>query len=111
MEPGKIPPATDVDLSPAVAVPPPRFEDPVLDELSRKMQTWSEAWFGSETANESRVRRRLHFWLKRCLGGQAGAVLTDRTDDLSLAKSAPLLTAFLGRRAMVEVSRRVLNDS
>ena len=115
MEPGKIPPATAVDLSPAVAVPPPRFEDPVLDELSRKMQTWSEAWFGSGTAhasaNESRVRRRLHFWLKRCLGGQAGAVLTDRTDDLSLAKSAPLLTAFLGRRAMVEVSRRVLNDS
>lgn len=114
MEPAKTPPQTELDLSPAIAIPPTSIQDPVLDELSRKMQAWSAAWFGSPTGqpgiDESRVRQRLLFWLKRCLGGEARTVLADRAEDVSLAKSAPLLTAFLGRRAMVELSRRVLND-
>lgn len=114
MEPGKTPPQIELDLSPTIAVSQSPTQDPVLDELSRKMQAWSEAWFGSGTGqpgiDESRVRQRLLFWLKRCLGGEARAVLADPAEDVSLAKSAPLLTAFLGRRAMVELSRRVLND-
>lgn len=108
-------PEPDPRVSPAAAVPAaPPSEDPVLDELSRKMQAWSQAWFGFENSEaaieQSQIRRRLLFWLKRCIGGDAGAVLANPSEDLSLAKSTPLLTAFLGRRAMVEVSRRVLND-
>lgn len=114
MEARKTPPQTELDLSPAIAVSPSPIQDPVLDELSRKMQAWSEAWFGCATGHpgldESRVRQRLLFWLKRCLGGEARTVLANPAEDVSLAKSAPLLTAFLGRRAMVELSRRVLND-
>ena len=107
-------PESGPGVSPAAAIPAPLSDDPVLDELSRKMQAWGGAWFGSETSDtgieQSRVRQRLLFWLKRCIGGDAGAMLADPSEDLSLAKSTPLLSAFLGRRAMVEVSRRVLND-
>ncbi|WP_109488949.1 hypothetical protein [Occallatibacter savannae] len=109
MERGKLPTKPDLALSPAVPV-----QDLVADELSRKMQTWSEAWFGAgsgeTSAEQSRLRQRLLFWLKRLLGDDAGTMLSENTQDLSLAKSTPLLTAFLGRKAMVEVSRRVLND-
>lgn len=104
-------PETGASASPLLTVPPAPFEDPVLDELSRKMLAWSRVWFGSESRDGTAVRERLLYWLTRCIGGKAGTVLTDRAEDLSLAMSTPLLTAFLGRRAMVELSRRVLNDS
>lgn len=91
-------------------------KDPVVDELSRKMLAWSGLWFGSSgsgaPADElERVRERLLYWLKRCIGCEARAVLTTSDEDVSLAGSTPLLTAFLGRRAALELSRRVLNDS
>ena len=112
MEPRRTLPKPDLDLAPAV--PAASLEDPLAQELSRKMQGWGQIWFGAEvgsaSAEQSRVRQRLLFWLKRLMGGDAGAVLADGTQDLSLAKSTPLLTAFLGRRTMVEVSRRVLSD-
>jgi hypothetical protein len=87
-----------------------------VEELSKKMLSWSGLWFGSSggstpTAEEHRVRERLLDWLERCIGGQVRALLTSRVEDVSLANSAPLLTALLGRRAMLELSRRVLNDS
>ncbi len=91
-------------------------EDPVIDELSQKMLSWSRLWFGSTenskaTEEHYLVRERLQHWLKLCIGREAGAVLTGQVECLSLATSTPLLTALIGRRAMVELSRRVLNDS
>jgi hypothetical protein len=90
-------------------------EDRGADELSRKMLSWSGLWFGSSgtcaiTQEHYLVRERLLSWLGRCIGRQACAVLSSRVEDVSLATSTPLLTAFLGRRAMVELSRRVLSD-
>ena len=90
-------------------------EAPGIDELSRKMLSWSHLWTGScgscaLTEKHSMVRERLLSWIRRCIGGQARGVLASRGEDVSLASSAPLLTAFLGRRAMRELSRRVLND-
>ena len=90
-------------------------EDRAVDELSRKMLSWSGLWFGSScgcaiTHEHYLVRERLLSWLERCIGRQACAVLSSRVEDASLATSTPLLTAFLGRRAMVELSRRVLSD-
>ena len=89
--------------------------DPAIDELSRKMVAWSGLWFGSSEACElsdehRRVRERLLYWLKRCIGCEASQVVTNYVEDISLATSTPFLTAFLGRRAMLEFSRRVLND-
>lgn len=91
-------------------------QDPVMDELSQKMLSWSRLWSGTlengePTAEHYRVRMHLLFWLKRCIGHEASAVVTTRVEEVSLATSTPLLTAFLGRRAMLELSRRVLNDS
>lgn len=116
MEETKVLPNLDVSSSPTLAVRAPSFEDPVLDELARRMLSWSHVWFGSAegsatTAEQRRVRQRLVYWVKRCVGGKATEVLTSHNEDVSLASSAPLLTAFLGRKAMLELSRRVLNDS
>lgn len=105
-----------VTPSPSFAVGAPSFGDPALDELSQKMLSWGRVWFGSPegaetTAEQHRVRERLLFWVKRCIGGRATALFTSHDEDVSLATSTPLLTALLGRRAMLELSRRVLNDS
>jgi hypothetical protein len=105
----------DKSVSPGVAAPVQQGEDPVADELSRKMLSWSSLWFGSPgsvdpSEEQERVRQRLLSWLERCIGRKASAVLTNRVEDVSLATSTPLLTAFLGRRAMLELSRRVLNE-
>ena len=102
--------------SPSFAVGAPSLDDPVLDELSQKMLSWVGVWFGSPegaetTAEQHRVRERLLFWVKRCIGGRATTVFASQDTDVSLATSTPLLTALLGRRAMLELSRRVLKDS
>lgn len=91
-------------------------EDRMVDEISRKMLSWSELWFGSSENSQPedeqrRVKEQLLYWIKLCIGLEASAVLTSDVEDISLATSTPLLTALLGRRAMVELSRRVLNDS
>lgn len=106
----------DKSVSPSLGTPAQPGEDPVVDELSRKMLSWSSLWFGSggnvePSEEQERVRKRLLSWLERCIGRKASAVLTNRVEDLSLATSTPLLTAFLGRRAMLELSRRVLNET
>jgi hypothetical protein len=92
-----------------------RAEDAGIDELSRRTLSWSRLWFGSSascapTEEHYQVRERLMSWLERCIGRQARAVFTSRVEDVSLAASTPLLTALLGRRAMTELSRRVLTD-
>jgi hypothetical protein len=108
--------AIDENVSPSLILSAHSAEDPVIDELSKKMLSWSRLWFGSSENSETteehyRVRERLLHWLKRCIGRKAGAVLTCQVENVSLATSTPLLTALIGRRAMLELSRRVLNDS
>jgi hypothetical protein len=90
-------------------------DDATVEELSRKMLTWSTLWFGTSEncpldEKHSLVRQRLLSLLKRCIGCKASGVLPSGGENISLASSAPLLTAFLGRRAMRELSRRVLNN-
>src|SRR3569832_604740 len=116
MEEPKMLPDLDASSSPALAVRAPSFDDPVLDELARRMLSWGRVWFGpaegsETTAEQYRVRARLLYWVKRCVGGKATDVLTTQNEDVSLAASAPLLTALLGRLAMLELSRRVLDDA
>jgi hypothetical protein len=103
------------NVSPSLILSAHSAEDPVIDELSRKMLSWSHLWFGSSgscapTEEHYLVRARLLHWLERCIGRQARGVLRSRGENVSLATSTPLLTAFLGRRAMRELSRCVLND-
>jgi hypothetical protein len=105
----------DGGVSPSLIFAAQSGEDQVFDELSRKMLSWGRLWFGpsgngAPTGENYLVRERLLSWLERCIGRQARAVFTSRGEDVSLATSTPLLTAFLGRRAMLEVSRHVLND-
>jgi hypothetical protein len=85
------------------------------DELSRQLLSWSHLWAGhpagAETGSKHRLaRERLATWLERCIGRRTRGLLTSHADDLSLATSTPLLTAFLGRRATRELSRQVLRD-
>lgn len=101
---------------PSLAFAAGSSEDPFVDEFSRKMLSWSGLWFGSSASNAPTqehfvVRERILSWLECCIGRHARTFLTSRVEDISLANSSPLLTAFLGRRAMLELSRRVLNDS
>ena len=105
----------DRGVSPSLVFAAQSGEDLVIDELSRKMLSWGRVWFGASgscapTEEHYLVRERLLSWLERCIGRQARGVLRSRGDDVSLATSAPLLTALLGRRAMRELSRRVLDD-
>jgi hypothetical protein len=79
------------------------------------MLSWGGLWFGpsggrASSEDHGLVRERLVSWLDRCIGRHTRSLLSSRVEDVSLATSTPLLTAFLGRRAMVELSRRVLND-
>ena len=107
--------AINENVSPSLVFAAQSGKDLAMDELSRKMLSWSRLWFGSSgssapTEEHYLVRERLLSWLMRCIGRQARGVLTSRGEDVSLATSTPLLTAFLGRRAVCELSRRVLND-
>jgi hypothetical protein len=86
-----------------------------MDALSQKMHSWSQLWFGpssgsAPTEEQFLVRVRLQSWLGLCIGRQARTILTSRDEEVSLATSMPLLTAFLGRRATAKLSRRVLSD-
>lgn len=115
MKPRKTSPDADASVTPSPSLAAQSGEDPVLDEISRKMLSWSGLWLGSSgsctlTQEHYLVRERLLSWLERCIGRRARIFLSDRTEEVSLATSTPLLTAFLGRRAMVELSRRVLDD-
>ena len=93
----------------------PPDEAAAVDELSRQLLSWRHLWSGHPEAGEvgskhRLVRKRLATWLGRCIGQRARGLLTSSAEDLSLAISTPLLTAFLGRRATRELSRQVLRD-
>ena len=114
MERRRILPEIDEGTSPSLLRSVEPGEDLAIDELSRKMLSWSRLWSGSSgssspTEEHNLVRERLLSWLKRCIGRQARCVLTSREEGITLATSTPLLVALLGRRATRELSRRVLN--
>lgn len=85
-----------------------------IEELSHQLSNWCHLWPGGRTAESGDsallVRERISGWLVRCFGSGAGKLITRRGGDLSLAASTPLFTAFLGRRAVRELSRHVLRD-
>jgi hypothetical protein len=88
---------------------------PGLDALQTRLARWSRVWApegGSEaqTAAERLVEERLARWLERCFGQDVQNSLRNKGEQISLASSTPIFTAFLGRRATRELSRRVLRD-
>lgn len=86
-----------------------------LDDLQARLNHWSHLWTqDSETANHSEaqqlVAERLGRWMERCFGRHVQNSLRGEGRQISLATSTPIFTAFLGRRATRELSRRVLQD-
>jgi hypothetical protein len=86
-----------------------------LEDLEKRLNHWSDLWSkGNESAIRSEAQRlvaeRLAEWMERCFGQHAQSSLRDKDSQISLASSTPIFTAFLGRRATRELSRRVLQD-
>jgi len=83
--------------------------------LQVRLNHWSDLWSkGCDSAMRSEaqalVAERLASWMERCFGQHALVSLRGRGSPISLASSTPIFTAFLGRRATRELSRRVLQD-
>jgi hypothetical protein len=85
-----------------------------LAELQAKLSQWSRIWVvdGEATPSEEQrvVAERLCGWIERCFGKNAHMSVAGQNAGLSMASSTPLFTAFLGRRATRELSRRLLED-
>jgi hypothetical protein len=86
-----------------------------LDDLQTRLNHWSDLWTkGSDSTMRSDAQRlvaeRLASWMERCFGRHAVSSLRGKGSAISLASSTPIFTAFLGRRATRELSRRVLQD-
>lgn len=86
-----------------------------LDDLEARLNHWSDLWTkGNEPAVRSEAQRvvaeRLAAWMEHCFGQHAQSSLRGKGGQISLASSTPIFTAFLGRRATRELSRRVLQD-
>jgi len=86
-----------------------------LDDLQMRLNHWGHLWSAeNQSANSSAaqqlVAERLTQWIQRGFGQHVPGSLRGKGDQLSLATSTPILTAFLGRRATRELSRRVLRD-
>ena len=86
-----------------------------LDDLQVRLNLWSNLWAqDSESTSRSEaqqlVAERLSRWLERCFGQHVQNSLRGNQSHISLASSTPIFTAFLGRRATRELSRRVLQD-
>ena len=88
-------------------------EVPPASELEIRLQGWSRHWRteeGNLEEDQRRVNERLRTAVQRFFGRHAlrHLILEKRQPLMPLA--APLFTAFLGRRATRELSRRVLAD-
>jgi hypothetical protein len=88
---------------------------PGLDALQMRLNHWGSLWSAesestARSAAQLLVAARLTRWMKHCFGQHLPSALKGEGDPISLASSMPLLTAFLGRRATRELSRRVLRD-
>lgn len=86
-----------------------------LDDLQVRLNHWSHLWAqedesGSRTEAQQLVAERLGHWMNRCFGKHVQQTLRGKGGQISLASSTPIFTAFLGRRATRELSRRVLQD-
>jgi hypothetical protein len=86
-----------------------------LDDLQTRLNQWSDLWSpGTEPAVRNHaqqlVAERLTRWMERCFGQHVQSSLPGKGGQISLASSTPIFTAFLGRRATRELSRRVLQD-
>jgi hypothetical protein len=86
-----------------------------LDDLRARLNHWGHLWSAKNEPNDRTyaqqlVAERLTRWLERCFGQHAPRSLCGKSDHISLASSMPVLTAFLGRRATRELSRRILQD-
>jgi hypothetical protein len=86
-----------------------------LNDLQARLSHWSHLW-GQEgesalqTEAQELVAKRLSGWMERCFGQHVQGTLRSKGGQISLASSTPIFTAFLGRRATRELSRRVLQD-
>jgi hypothetical protein len=86
-----------------------------LHDLQTRLTQWGHLWThdsdpGTRTEAQDLVAERLSHWMERCLGQQVQSSLSGKGGQISLASSTPIFTAFLGRRATRELSRRVLQD-
>jgi hypothetical protein len=86
-----------------------------LKDLQTRLNHWSHLWaheHTSEVHSEAQrlVADRLTRWMERCFGQHVQGTLGGNGNHISLASSTPIFTAFLGRRATRELSRRVLQD-
>jgi len=89
--------------------------DSGLDDLKTRLNHWSQFWSSeneSSTHSEAQqvVAERLGRWMERCFGQHVRSSLPGATSQISMASTTPILTAFLGRRATRELSRRILQD-
>jgi hypothetical protein len=86
-----------------------------LDDLQMRLAQWSHLWAHDNesaigTEAQQLVAERLSRWMDRCFGQHVQSSLRNKGKPISLASSTPIFTAFLGRRATRELSRRVLQD-
>lgn len=86
-----------------------------LADLQKRLNQWSHLWTpegesAKHTEAQQLVAERLTRWMERCFGQQVQRSLRGEGSQLSMASSTPIFTAFLGRRATRELSRRVLED-
>lgn len=86
-----------------------------LTDLQARLNHWSHLWGEDSESNlqteaQKLVAERLSKWMERCFGQHVQGTLRARGNPISLASSTPIFTAFLGRRATRELSRRVLQD-
>jgi hypothetical protein len=86
-----------------------------LDDLQVRLNHWSHVWAhendsGTATEAQRLVAKRLTDWMDRCFGQHVHQTLRGKGGQISLATTTPIFTAFLGRRATRELSRRVLQD-
>ena len=86
-----------------------------LDDLQTRLNRWSHLWGhegegGAGSEAQRVVSERLSRWMERCFGQHMQSRVRGKGSLISLASSTPVLTAFLGRRATRELSRRILQD-
>jgi hypothetical protein len=86
-----------------------------LNDLQARLNHWSHLWTQENdstlhTEAQQLVAERLGRWMERCFGRHLETSLRGKGAPISLASSTPIFTAFLGRRATRELSRRVLQD-
>jgi hypothetical protein len=86
-----------------------------LEDLNERLDRWGHLWSADKEVTDNidaqqLVTERLTCWMEQCFGQHMPDSLHSKGDPISLASSLPVLTAFLGRRATRELSRRVLKD-